>query len=180
MDFASTLKEKYAGIPIWVWALLGTGALSLYMIRRQKKTKTSTQVAANQTSTNLGSASQLSNLFQEAWPMSYMGGDVYINNAVGGAAPGPAPVSVQYPLHGGNPPRGSGSFYIPIPRVPAPGIPMNFGTPYVPLPVESLTASISRVPTAMSMVAHRSQNFIFPQSESVIPRKNVIYSGVAQ
>lgn len=82
MNIMSMFTSKWKGIPVWVFFVLGVGALALYINKRKKNGNT--KAAANQSATDLGSASALANLFQEAWPMSYMGGDVYINNTNAG------------------------------------------------------------------------------------------------
>lgn len=73
-----TFKSKWHGIPIWLFFVMGVAGLALYLSSHKKSG--SDKAAANQSATDLGSASSLANLFQEAWPMPYMGGDVYINN----------------------------------------------------------------------------------------------------
>ena len=73
-----TLKTKWAGMPIGVWAALGTVALAIYLTKKKAKSGT-TQAAADQTNSDLGSAAQLANMFEVAGLMPYQGGDVYIN-----------------------------------------------------------------------------------------------------
>ena len=101
MDIFATLKQKMGGVPVWIWALVGTGLLAV-MMTRKKKQQESTQTAANQTNSNLGSASELANLFNVAGLMPYQGGNTYLNVTVPSNAaappvtppvPQPAPIS---------------------------------------------------------------------------------------
>lgn len=74
-----TLKQKVGGLPVGLWALLGTIALALYLIRKKSSSSSSDQAAADQTNSDLGSAAELANMFEVAGLMPYQGGDVYIN-----------------------------------------------------------------------------------------------------
>jgi LysM repeat protein len=80
-DFFSTLKGKLGPLPIYVWALLGTAALALFLINRKNKAAASgsDQAAADQSNSDLGSAAELANFFNVAGLMPYQGGDVYVN-----------------------------------------------------------------------------------------------------
>jgi LysM repeat protein len=81
-DFFSTLKGKLGPLPVWAWAGLGTIALALYLMRRKSKSDSnsdSTSAAADQTNSDLSSASELANMFEVAGLMPYQGGDVYVN-----------------------------------------------------------------------------------------------------
>lgn len=87
-----TLKTKYAGVPVWVWALMGVAGLALFLQRRKAKSatqKTATNAAAAQTSTDLTSASALANMFTTAGLMPYSGGNTYVNTST------PAPVQPE-------------------------------------------------------------------------------------
>lgn len=90
MDIMGTLKQKIAGVQIWIWTLLFTAALALYLARRQKRTKSADQAAASQTSTDLGSASALANTFGVAGQMPYQGGNVYVNTGPASTTPAAA------------------------------------------------------------------------------------------
>ena len=81
MDLMETLKAKYAGVPVWVWALLGVAGLALILQRRKKAAtqKTATTAAGAQTSTDLNTASALANMFTTAGLMPYSGGNTYVN-----------------------------------------------------------------------------------------------------
>lgn len=86
MDLMTTLKQKYAGVPVWVWALLGVAFLAIILQRKKTMTqKTATKAAGAQTSTDLTTASALANMFTAAQPMPYMGGNTYVNTTA--AAP---------------------------------------------------------------------------------------------
>lgn len=105
MNLGATLKQKYAGVPVYVWALLGTAALALFLINRRNKQPKSDQAAANSVNSNLGSASALQNLFAEAFPMNYMGGDVYVNQVVN-PQPTTPPATTPPPPDKAKPPVG--------------------------------------------------------------------------
>lgn len=80
----SMLKGKFAGVPVYVWA----GVLILivaYVLHRKKATapKDSSAAAASQANSNLGSASELANMFNIAGLMPYQGGSVYVNGVSG-------------------------------------------------------------------------------------------------
>lgn len=77
-DFVSTLKSKLGPLPVWAWAGLGTALLAIVLIRRKAKAD-SQSAAADQTNSNLGSASELANMFAIAGLMPYQGGDIYVN-----------------------------------------------------------------------------------------------------
>lgn len=81
MSVLDTLAEKRAGVPTWVWAVLGTGALALYLVHRKNTAAASgsTTAAAGQSNSDLGSAAELANFFQVAGLMPYQGGNVYVN-----------------------------------------------------------------------------------------------------
>lgn len=78
-DVWGTLKSKLGPLPVWGWTLLGTIALALFLIRQKNKSGDTSQAAADQTNSNLGSAAELANMFEVAGLMPYQGGDVYIN-----------------------------------------------------------------------------------------------------
>jgi len=78
-DFMATLKSKAGPLPVWAWALLGTIALALFLIRKKSKGADTSGAAADQTNSDLGSAAELANMFEVAGLMPYQGGDVYIN-----------------------------------------------------------------------------------------------------
>lgn len=92
-DIGGTLKTKAGPLPVWAWTLLGTIALALYLIRK-KSQSASTQAAADQTNSDLGSAAQLANMFEVAGLMPYQGGDVYVNTT---NTPPPAKTTLPAP-----------------------------------------------------------------------------------
>lgn len=82
MGIMDTLKQKYAGMPLWVWTALGILGLGLWLQRRNSGKLTpdkSADNAARQTNTDLGSASALANMFNVAGLMPYSGGNTYVN-----------------------------------------------------------------------------------------------------
>lgn len=117
MDILAQLKNKIGGVPVWVVALVGTGLLAVFLTRKKSQEK-ATESAANQTNSNLGSASELANLFNVAGLMPYQGGDTYVNVTVPSNAPKPTPTP---PMNGGNPPHQPVPIPKPVPKpVPVP------------------------------------------------------------
>lgn len=94
-DIGATLKQKVGPLPIWAWTLLGSIALALFLIRKKSKSADTSQAAADQTNSNLGSAAELANMFEVAGLMPYQGGDVYVNTTQ--TAPPPPPVTLPSP-----------------------------------------------------------------------------------
>jgi hypothetical protein len=96
-DFFGTLKQKMGPLPVWVWAALGTVALALYLMQKKSKSNSDqTNAAADQANSDLGSASELANMFEVAGLMPYQGGNVYVNTTTGSpthtpGTPTPAP-----------------------------------------------------------------------------------------
>lgn len=91
MNIMDTLKQKYGGVPIWLWTLLGIAALAIFLQRRKSKStqKSATTAAGARTSTDLTSASQVANLLTTAGLMPYSGGNTYVNTTA------PAPVTPE-------------------------------------------------------------------------------------
>jgi hypothetical protein len=118
-DFFSTLKGKLGPLPIYVWALLGTAALALFLINRKNKAAASgsDQAAADQSNSDLGSAAELANFFNVAGLMPYQGGDVYVNTTQTNNPPPDNTTTTPPPIQGGNPPKGG---TIPPPKVTPP------------------------------------------------------------
>lgn len=112
-DIWGTLKSKIGPMPVWVWALLGTIALALFLIKKKKSSSDTSQAAADQTNSDLGSAAELANMFNVAGLMPYQGGDVYINTTTTQNPPPtpgkPTPVTLPGSTSGHpvvNPPKG--------------------------------------------------------------------------
>lgn len=116
MDIWGTLKQKIGPLPTWAWALGGTIVLALVLINRKNKNAQS-KAAADQTNSDLGSASELANLFNIAGLMPYQGGNVYVNTTEtqnppasasnptgGGTIPVHSEPGPPYGKPGGNPP----------------------------------------------------------------------------
>jgi LysM repeat protein len=104
-DFMSTLKQKMGPMPVWVWALLGTATLALFLIRKKSSSTATDSTSSDQSNSDLGSASELANLFNVAGLMPYQGGDVYVNTTTTAQAP---------------PTKTTGGVTVPAPKAPAP------------------------------------------------------------
>lgn len=74
-----TLKQKYAGVPVWVWALLLTAGLAIYLIHKKNASASSAGGTSSTNATNLQDQQALANMFATAGQMPYQGGDIYIN-----------------------------------------------------------------------------------------------------
>ncbi len=79
MNVGATLKQKAGPLPVWGWALIFTGLLAMFLMRRKQQNQEQTNAAADQTNSDLGSAAELANLFNVAGLMPYQGGDIYVN-----------------------------------------------------------------------------------------------------
>jgi hypothetical protein len=83
MAIMDSLNEKYGPLPLWSWGLVTALGAGAYLIHKKNTASSanaqSTQAAADQTNTDLGSASELANMFEVAGEMPYQGGDTYIN-----------------------------------------------------------------------------------------------------
>lgn len=117
-DFFATLKSKAGPLPIWAWAGLGTVALALFLMRAKTKKSDSTSAAADQANSNLGSASELANMFEVAGLMPYQGGDVYVNTTQTNNPPSGATTTLP-PVNSG-PPAGSGVATPPVTHIAGP------------------------------------------------------------
>lgn len=84
-DFMGTLKGKIGPLPVWVWAVIGTAGLTLFLMR-SKGQSGNDKAAASATNTDLGTASSLADLFTVAGIMPYSGGDVYVTQTVNNPA----------------------------------------------------------------------------------------------
>lgn len=84
-----TFKQKVGPLPLGVWVLL-FAIVGGYLWYRHKQNASSTSTAANQTSSNVGTAGQLADSFTTAGDMPYSGGDTYINSVGQGNIGGPA------------------------------------------------------------------------------------------
>lgn len=136
MDFVGTLKSKLGPLPVWGWAILGTAALALW-ISRHKGQSAADKAAANQTNTDLGTASSLANFFDVAGIMPYSGGDVYVTQTVNS---GPSQPVVNKP--GGGPlpvPPGRGV----KPPKPTKPTPANTANPKSSAPPKPLQVKIN-------------------------------------
>lgn len=127
----ATLKQKLGPLPTWVWALLGSIALALVLIRRKNANANQTNAAADQTNSNLGSAAELANMFQVAGLMPYQGGDVYVNTTTTENPP-PSKGKPSGPGHkppsGGTPhppPKGPGGKYVTVAKWNSKNAPWN-------------------------------------------------------
>lgn len=93
-----TFKQKVGPLPLGVW-IAALAVIGGFLWYRHKQAASATQAAADQTNSNLGSASQLANSFGVAGTMPYSGGDTYINS-VGtgniGGPPAPQTTNIAY------------------------------------------------------------------------------------
>lgn len=64
------LKEKWGPLPAWVWLAIGIAVLAFYIYKRR---------GGATGSSNLGSPTQLPNLFQTAGPMPFTGGGTTVS-----------------------------------------------------------------------------------------------------
>jgi LysM repeat protein len=109
-DFLGTLKSKAGPFPIWVWAAFFTALVAIVMLRR--KNKSTTEAAADQTNSDLGSAAELANMFTVAGLMPYQGGDVYVNTTDTHTPPKVGTLPWQPPSRGSGPAPAPMSTYV--------------------------------------------------------------------
>lgn len=187
-DFFATLKSKAGPLPVWVWALLGTLALSLFLIRKKSKGADTSKSAADQTNSNLGSAAELANMFEVAGLMPYQGGDVYINTTETNnpppskTKPTPLPWPIppghkppKPPTGGGKPPTTSGP---PKPRATyvvkkgdtLSGIAKKYGTTATALFKYNTTKGVRPAET-IATLKKRGPNLIYSNEKILIPPK---------
>jgi Tfp pilus assembly protein FimV len=157
MAALDALNKKTGPLPLWAWGAGAALVAGWYFIRQKNAAGNSTQAAADQTNTNLGSASELANLFEVAGLMPYQGGNTYVNvtepagGSTGTVSTSP-PSKGGVPIKGGNPPRN--------PDVPA-------------MPVKTTTGSTQAqsiksytVKQGDTMIGIASQQFGLPANES--------------
>jgi nucleoid-associated protein YgaU len=168
MPVMDTLNEKTGPLPLWGWGV-GAALLAGYVIIKRKNASSSaanqntTQAAANQTNSNLGSASQLANLFEVAGLMPYQGGDTYVNvtapsssSSSSSSSGGTTGGGGAYP--GGNPsgpPRGT---HPPIPAGTPPPKQTTGSTP-------SQSVKSYTVKSGDTMIGIASKQFGLPANE---------------
>jgi LysM repeat protein len=183
--FMDTLKGKLGPLPTWVWALLFTAGLAVFLIHRKSKAAASdtSTAASGQTNSDLGSASELANMFEVAGLMPYQGGDVYVNTTVSNPPPGGPGTPSKPILNGGSPPVAH------QPKPPA----TNVNKPasiYTVKPGDNLTAiakkygiseatlwkfntdSKVRTASAIATLKKRGQNTIYSGEKIYIPSKS--------
>lgn len=179
-DFFSTFKQKAGPLPVWAWAGLGTIALALYLMRKKSQTANSTTAAANQTSTNLGSAAELANMFEVAGLMPYQGGNVYINET-NGAPPTQGPKPPPPPK--GPPPKPQGIYNITAADVKnnkgssigiLNGIAKKYGVNPATLWAYNVAPGVRNPQTAAHLKAERAKggNWLTAGESIVVPPKN--------
>ena len=159
MAIMDTLNQKTGPFPLWVWGVGGALGAGYYFLRQKNSSSNSTQAAADQTNTDLGSASELANLFEVAGLMPYQGGDTYVNvtqNSGGGTGTSTTgstgSTGALPPLQGGNPPKG--------PTLPA--MPVKTTTGSTPSqPIKDYT-----VKSGDTMIGIASQQFGLPATEA--------------
>jgi hypothetical protein len=102
VNFFETLKEKRGGLPTWAWALVFVAILALYLKHKKSTgsaaTQASTNAAAQQSASDLGSAANLANLFNVAGLMPYQGGDTFVNTTQTVTPPAPPTPTTPNPI----------------------------------------------------------------------------------
>jgi nucleoid-associated protein YgaU len=123
---ADTLKQKVGPLPLWTWAVIGTGAVSFYLYRKNKANAAAQQQAPSTDQSNLGNV-PISNLSTSAQPMPIQMGDTFVNVSQPPDAdnPGPAPgqppgVKTPTPVKAPPPPVTKAPPPSPKPTPPAP------------------------------------------------------------
>lgn len=186
MDIWGTLKSKVGPLPMWAWTLLGTIALSLFLIR-QKSKNGNDKAAADQTNSDLGSAAQLANAFTVAGLMPYQGGDVYINTTTTQNPPPsstkPTPLPLPTPvIHppGGKPAHtpSTGTNKPPAPRATyvvkrndtLGSIAKKYGTTWQALFKYNTTKGV-RPDSTISTLKKRGPNLLYANEKILIPPK---------
>lgn len=201
MDIFGTLKQKFYGVPVYVWALGGIMGLALYL-KRKKSTNSSDQAAADQTNSNLGSAGQLSNQFWVAGLMPYQGGDVYVTqtNTAVGATPGSGG-KTSLPGQISGPPTAKPPARKPTPVAkPSNPIPSQVDYAYKVKKGDTLSAiakrygltvdqlwnynvgtnpknSAMRPSSTIATLKSRGKNLLYANETIDIPKKGTVYAG---
>lgn len=183
--FLETLKGKLGPLPTWLWAVLGTAALALFLINRKSKAAASdsTTAAADQSNSDLGSAAELANFFNVAGLMPYQGGDVYVNTTQTNNPP-PDNTTTPPPVSSHPTPPGQ---VIPPPKVTPPKSTTKPRAIYKVKPGDNLTSiakkyGISeaelwkynidpkvRTASAIKTLKSRGQNLIYSNESIYIP-----------
>jgi LysM repeat protein len=183
-DFLGTLKQKAGPFPIWVWAGLGTVLLALVLMRKKAKAGNTAKAASDQTNSDLGTASQLANMFTVAGLMPYQGGDVYINTTETNNPSGPKLPPWQPPGHhkpptgGGGKPPGKPPTGTPKPRATyvvkrgdtLSKIAKNYGTTWPMLFKYNTTPGV-RSPETIANLKKRGPNLLYANEKILIPPK---------
>jgi nucleoid-associated protein YgaU len=74
-----TLKQKAGPLPVWAWAVIGTGGVAFYLYRKNKAAAAAAQQDTSGTDqSNLGNV-PISNLSTGAAPMPIQMGDTFVN-----------------------------------------------------------------------------------------------------
>lgn len=105
-SFSETLSAKRGGVPTWGWFAIGVGALVIVMFLRNKNSAAASASSDQSATTgsDLGSPEAAAALSQGAYPMAYMGGDIYNNllqqNGPASPAPPPGPAPTEASVAG--------------------------------------------------------------------------------
>ena len=194
LDIGATLKEKHFGVPTWAIAAVGVIALALYLKHRKANAPAdNTKAAADQTNSNLGSASQLANEFWQAGIMPFMGGDVYVTQTnTNNPAPTPGTPSPTGPPPKQPPPHAGG---VVVPKPPVQqnplvyrvkkgdtlsGIAKKYGLSWQQLYLYNTTTGpkgANRPASTIATLKSRGPNKIFSNEEIDIPKKGTVYAG---
>lgn len=189
MGILETLKGKVGGIPVWLIAVIGTGVLTFVLIRKKSSQDSATQAAADQTSTDLGSAAELPNFFDVSGLMPYQGGDVYVtqtNNPgnTGGTVSQPPPVTTP-PSTGG----------VTTPKPPATAKPLEYkvkkgdtltsiakkygltATQLYDYNIGTGSKGANRPASTIATLKSRGPNLLYSNETIDIPKKGTVFTG---
>ena len=196
LDIGATLKEKHFGVPTWAIAAVGVIALALYLKHRKANAPAdSTKAAADQTNSDLGSASQIANEFWQAGIMPFMGGDVYVTQTNTNNPP-PTPGTPKPTGPGPKPPPPHAGGVVvgkpPVKPSVAPlryrvksgdtlsGIAAKYHLTYQQLYQYNISTGpkgANRPKSTIATLKQRGENKIFPNEEIDIPKKGTVYAG---
>lgn len=196
LDLGGTLKEKHFGVPTWVIAIVGVIAMALYLKHRKANAPAdSTKAAADQTNSDLGSASQLANEFWQAGIMPFMGGDVYVTQTnTNNPAPTPGTPVPTGPGPKPPPPKAGGVVVIKPPVKPSTAplvyrvkkgdtldaIAKRYGLSWKQLYTYNISTGAkgaNRPASTIATLKSRGPDYLVSNEEIDIPKKGTVYAG---
>jgi hypothetical protein len=163
MAVMDEVNKKYGPIPLWGYGV-GAALIAGYIIIKRKNAaasdnQDSTQAAADQTNSNLGSASELANMFEVAGLMPYQGGDTYVNVSVPSGGTGTSTTTTSSGGTSTGTVTKSGTPAYPIPPTPVPPKTTTGSTPVST--VKSYT-----VKSGDTLIGVASKQFGLPATEA--------------